>query len=124
MFDRGKAGRSADMLQSVQRNAHERGVGDAEEVARFEVRHPNEGNYLSPRGDKVFLPEGQVRLGKHIHRIVPGERLRAIAANRVHCKQLWFVGQSSAYGAIVTKVEASTRSNRVYSPYACPGVVR
>ena len=34
--------------------------------------------------------------------------------------------QSDAYGAIVTKVEASTRSNGVYgvTPHACRGVVR
>ena len=44
------------MLQSVQRNTHERGVGGDEDVARLEIRHPNEGNDLSPRDDKVFLP--------------------------------------------------------------------
>ena len=55
-----------------------------------------------------------------------GERLRAIAANQLHCKRLWFVGQGDAYGTIVTKVEASTRSNRDYgiSPHACQGVAR
>ena len=57
---------------------------------------------------------------------MPGERMRAIAANQVHCKQLWLVGESDAYDAIVTKVEASTRSNGVYgvSPHACRDVVR
>ena len=46
--------------------------------------------------------------------------------NQVHCKLLWFVGHGDACGAIVTKVEASTRSNGVYgiSPHACRGVVR
>ena len=43
------------MLQGVQRNTHERDVGDAEDVARLEIRHPNEGNDLSPRGNKVLL---------------------------------------------------------------------
>ena len=61
------------MLQGIQRIAHERGVGDAEDVARLEIRHPNEGNDLSPRGDKLFLPWGQVRLGKHVHQIVSGK---------------------------------------------------
>ena len=50
-------------------------MGYAEEVARLEVRHPNEGNYLSPGSDKVFLFRGQVRLEKHAHQIVPGERM-------------------------------------------------
>ena len=74
----------------------------------------------------MLLHLWQVRLGEDVDQIMPGERLRAIAANRVHCKQLWFVGQSSAYGAIVTKVEASTRSHGVYgvSPHACRGVVK
>ena len=54
---------------------------------------------------------------------MPGERLRPISANQVHCKQLRFGGQSDAYGAIVTKVEASTRRNGVYgvSPLCLPG---
>ena len=43
------------MLHSVQRNAHERGVGDSEDVARREIRRPNEGKDLPPGGDKVFL---------------------------------------------------------------------
>ena len=46
---------------------------------------------------------------------MPGERLRAIAANQVDCKQLWFVRQSDAYGAIVAQVEAATRSKGVLS---------
>ena len=53
------AGRSAVVLHDVQRNAHERGVGDLEDVARFEIRHPNEGNDLSPRGDKCSSTEGK-----------------------------------------------------------------
>ena len=57
---------------------------------------------------------------------MPGERLRVIAANQVDHKQLWFAGKGDTCGAIVAKVEASTRSNGVYgiSPYACRGVVR
>ena len=57
---------------------------------------------------------------------MPGERLRAIAANQVDCKQLWLVRQGDAYGGIEAKVEASTRSNGVYGvrPHACRGVVR
>ena len=43
------------MLQGVQRNAHEWGVGNSGDVARFEIRHPNEGKDLSPGGDTVFL---------------------------------------------------------------------
>ena len=43
------------MLQGVQRNVHERGVGDAEGVARLESLHPNAGNDMSPRSDQVFL---------------------------------------------------------------------
>ena len=74
----------------------------------------------------MFLLLGHVKLGKYVHQIVYGDRLRAIAANQVHCKQLWFVGQSGAYDAIVTKVETSTRSNGVcgISSHACRGVVR
>ena len=45
---------------------------------------------------------------------MPGERLRAIVVNQVDCTHLWYVGQGDAYGAIVAKVEASTRSNGVY----------
>ena len=65
-------------------------------------------------------------LGEHGDQIVPGERLRAIAANQVDCKQLWLVRQGDAYGGIEAKVEASTRSNGVYGvrPHACRGVVR
>ena len=44
------------MLQGIQRNAHERGVSDAKDVTRLEIRHPSEGNDPSPRGDKVLLP--------------------------------------------------------------------
>ena len=97
-------------------------MGDVE-VARLEVRHPNEENYPSPRGDKVFFVSGKVRLGKRVDHIVPVERLRAISANQLHSVQLWFVGQSDAYGAIVAKVEASTRRNWVYSarPLCLPG---
>ena len=48
------------MLQGVQQNAHERGVGDAEEVARLEVRHPNEEDYLSrPEATKRSSSEGK-----------------------------------------------------------------
>ena len=43
------------MLQGVQRNAHEWGVGDSEDVTRLDIRHPNEGKDLSPGGQKVFL---------------------------------------------------------------------
>ena len=43
------------MPHGVQRNAHERGVGGSEDVARLEIRHPNEGKDLSSREDKVFL---------------------------------------------------------------------
>ena len=43
------------MLHGIQRNAHEWGVGDSEDVAMLEIRYPNEGRDLSPRGDKVFL---------------------------------------------------------------------
>ena len=74
----------------------------------------------------MFLLLGHVKLGKYVHQIVYGDRLRAIAANQVHCKQLWFVGQSDTYGTIVTRVEVSTQSNGVYgvSTHACRGVVR
>ena len=47
------------MLHDVQRNAHERGVGDLEDVASFDIPHPNEGNDLSPRGDKCSSTEGK-----------------------------------------------------------------
>ena len=42
------------------------------------------------------------------------------------CKQLRFLVQGDAYGAIVAKVEVSARSNGVYgiSPHACRGVAR
>ena len=55
---------------------------------------------------------------------MPGKCLRAIAAKQV--EQLWFVGRGDACGAILAKVEASSRSNGVYgiSPQACRGVVR
>ena len=43
------------MLQGVQRNAHEWGVGGSENVVRLRIRHPNEGKDLSPGGDKMFL---------------------------------------------------------------------
>ena len=79
------------MLQSVERNAHKRGVGYAEDAARLKVQHPDEGNYLSPKSDKVFLIAGQVRGEKHVHQIVSNERMIAIAANQVHWKQLLFV---------------------------------
>ena len=49
------AGRPSVTLQSIQRNAHEWGMGDAEDVATLESRHPNEGKYRSPRGVKVLL---------------------------------------------------------------------
>ena len=56
---------------------------------------------------------------------MPFTRLRAIAANQVDCKQMWFVGEGDACDAIAAKVEASTRSNGAYgiSPHACRGVV-
>ena len=44
------------MLKGAKRKAHNRGVGDVEDVTRLEIRHLNEGNDLLPRGDKVFLP--------------------------------------------------------------------
>ena len=113
------------MPHGVQRNAHERGVGDSEDVARLEIRHPNERNDLSPKGDKVF-PLRVNQTGEHVDQIVSGERPRDIAANQVDCNQLRFVGQGDAYGSIIAKVEASTRSNGVYviSPHACRGVVK
>ena len=43
------------MLQRVHENAHERGVGNSEEVARFEVCSVNEGKDLPAGGDEVFL---------------------------------------------------------------------
>ena len=43
------------MLHGIQRNAHEWGVGDSEDVTRLDIRHPNEGKDLSPGGQKVFL---------------------------------------------------------------------
>ena len=57
---------------------------------------------------------------------VPGEHLGTMFANQVHSKQSYLVGQDDAYGAIVTKVEVSTRSNGVYGigPHACRGVMR
>ena len=45
----------AVVLQSIQRNAYERGVGDSEEVARFEVCNSNEGKDLPPGGDKLLF---------------------------------------------------------------------
>lgn len=41
-------GGSTLALQGVQRNAQERGVGDSDEVARFEVCYPCERKDLSP----------------------------------------------------------------------------
>ena len=113
-------------MHGVERNAHEWGVGDSEDVARLEFRHPNEGKDLPLRGDKVFLQCGQIRVGEHVDQIVPGERLRAIDTKQIYCKQLWLVGQGDAYCAIVSKMEASTQSNGVYgiSPHAYRGVVR
>lgn len=43
MWARGRAGDSAVVLQSVQRDAHKRGMGDSEDVARSEVCNVNEG---------------------------------------------------------------------------------
>ena len=73
----------------------------------------------------MLLHLWQVRLGEDVDQIMPGERLRAIAANQVDCKRLWFVGRGDAYGAIVATVEAPTRSNGIYgiSPHACLDVV-
>ena len=34
---------------------HERSVGDSEDVAKLEIRHPNEGKDWSPGGDEVLL---------------------------------------------------------------------
>ena len=62
----------------------------------------------------MLLHLWQVRLGEDVDQIMPGERLRAIAANQVGCKQLRFVGQSDAYGATVAQVEASPRTDGVY----------
>lgn len=42
------------MLQNVQWDAHEWDVDDAEDVVRLEICHSNDGNILSPGGDKVF----------------------------------------------------------------------
>ena len=52
--------------------------------------------------------------------------MRAVAANQVDYKQLWFVRQGDTYGAIVAQVEASARSDGVYgiSRHARRGVVR
>ena len=87
---------------------------------------PKERIDLSPIGDKVFLHVGQVRVWEHVDQMVPGERLKLIAANQVDCKRLWFVGQGDTYGAIIAKEGASTQSNGVYaiSPHACGGVAR
>ena len=43
------------MLHDAQRKAHKWGMGDSEDIARLEIRHPNEGKDLSSREDKVFL---------------------------------------------------------------------
>ena len=43
------------MLHGIQRNVHELGVGDPDDGARREIRHPNERKDPSPRGDQVFL---------------------------------------------------------------------
>ena len=51
------------MLQDVQRNAHEWGVGGSKDVARLEICHSNEEKDLSSGGDKLFLNCGMVRLG-------------------------------------------------------------
>ena len=99
-------------------------MGDAEEVARFEVRHLNEGNYLSPRGGKVFLLEGKSDWGRMSTRWCPVGAYEPLLRNKF-TPRMWFVGQSDGYGAIETKAEASTRSNGGYgvSPLAFRGVV-
>ena len=73
----------------------------------------------------MFLQGGQARLGYHVDQIMPGERLRAIAANQGDCQRSWLVGRGDAYGAIAAQVEASTRSDGVYgvSRNSCRGVV-
>ena len=111
------------MPHSVERNAREWSVGDSEDLARLEIRHPSEVKDLSPGGDKVFIYWGQVRLGEHVDQVVRCDRLSAIAANHVDCKQLWFIGQGDAYGAIVAKVGGSTQSNEVYGIACTPAGV-
>ena len=49
---------SVDVLQNVQRDAHQWGVGDPKDVPRLELRHSNEGKSLSPGGDEVPLNRG------------------------------------------------------------------
>ena len=68
---RGRTGDSAVVLQSIQRNAHERGVGDSEEVAKFNVCYSKEGKDLPPGGDEVFLNWDWVHLGQHVDEIMP-----------------------------------------------------
>ena len=43
------------VLQSVQRDAHMRNVGDSEDVAMLELRNSNEGKNLSPGSNIVFF---------------------------------------------------------------------
>ena len=43
------------MLHGVERNALEWGVGDSEDVARLEIRHPDMGKGPPSRSDKVFI---------------------------------------------------------------------
>ena len=42
------------MLNGVERNAHEWGVGDSEVVDRLQIRLPSKGKDLSLKGDEVF----------------------------------------------------------------------
>ena len=111
------------MLHSVERNVHEWGVGDSEDVARLEIHHSNERKDLLRQS---VLPLRASQTGAHVDHIASGEHRGAIAANQVDCKQLRFVGQGDAYRAIVAKVEVSIRSNVVYgiSPHACRGALR
>lgn len=46
---------SVIVLQSVQRDAHMRNVGDSEDVAMLELRNSNEGKNLSPGSNIVFF---------------------------------------------------------------------
>ena len=46
------------VLLNVQRDAHQWGVGDAEDTPRLETRHSNEGKNLSPEGNEVLLNRG------------------------------------------------------------------
>ena len=73
------------VLQSVQRDAHKRGVGDSEVVARFEVWDPNERKDLFPGGDEMLLNRGQTATskGQQVDEGMPRERREAIAAYQV-----------------------------------------